>query len=96
MSSTPSSNRSYSDQEVSQYMLAHTDHYTDILKSFKVADLDRLLIAKNKRPRGVKADKVQQVSWCYTPAEIQDAKRQLRAEGLPAILQRVVTLDHYF
>ena len=95
MSSTPSSNRSYSDQEVSQYMLAHTDHFTDILKSFKVADLDKLLIAKGKTPRGVKADKVQQVSWCYTPEEMQQEKRRLHAAGLPAVLRQAV-LDQYF
>ncbi len=85
-SNTPSSNRSHSDQDVSAYMHEQTEHYCDIMKSFKVADLDALLAAKGKPSRGTKADKAMAAAWCYTPAEIREAKRARRMAGLPAII----------
>ena len=86
MSSPSSSNRSHSDQEVAAIVRNASDHFCDIMKSFKVADLNALLAAKGKVAKGTKADKAMDVSWCYTPEEIKGHKSQSRLQGMPAIL----------
>ena len=86
MSSPSSSNRSHSDQEVAAIVRNASDHFCDIMKSFKVAQLDTMLAVKGKAGRGTKADKALDVSWCYTPEEIKEYKSQSRLQGMPAIL----------
>ena len=86
MSSPSSSNRSHSDQEVAAIVRNASDHFCDIMKSFKVAQLNGMLAAKGKACRGTKADKAMDVSWCYTPEEIKEYKSQSRLQGMPAIL----------
>ena len=71
MSSPSSSNRSHSDQEVAAIVRNASDHFCDIMKSFKVADLNAMLAQKGKAAKGTKADKAMDVSWCYTPEEIK-------------------------
>ena len=86
MSSPTSSNRSHSDQEVAAIVRNASGHFCDIMKSFRVAQLDTMLAVKGKACRGTKADKALDVSWCYTPEEIKGCKRQSRLQGMPAIL----------
>ena len=86
MSSPSSSNRSHSDQEVAAIVRNASDHYCDIMKSFKVADLNAMLAVKGRAGRGTKADKAMDVSWCYTPEEIKEFKSKSRLQGMPAIL----------
>ena len=71
MSSPSSSNRSHSDAEVAAIVRNASGHFCDIMKSFKVAQLDTMLAVKGKACRGTKADKALDVSWCYTPEEIK-------------------------
>ena len=85
--SSPSSSNSHSDQEVAAIVRNASDHYCDIMKSFKVADLNAMLAQKGKAAKGTKADKAMDVSWCYTPEEIKEYKSQSRLEGVPAIMQ---------
>ena len=63
-----------------------SDHFCDIMKSFKVTDLNAMPAAKGKAGRGTKADTAMGVSWCYTPEEIKEYKSQSRLQGMPAIL----------
>ena len=86
MSSPSSSNRSHSDEAVSAIVRNAGDHFCDIMKSFKVADLNTMLAAKEKVAKGTKADKAVDVSWCYTPEEIKEYKSKSRLQGMPAIL----------
>ena len=86
MSSPSSSNRSHSDAEVSAIVRDASGHFCDIMKSFKVAELNAMLAAKGKVAKGTKADKAMDVSWCYTPEEIKGHKSQSRLQGMPAIL----------
>ena len=86
MSSPSSSNRSHSDAEVSAIVSNAGDHFCDIMKSFKVTNLDALLAAKGKAAKGTKADKAFDVSWCYTREEIYEYKSKSRLQGMPAIL----------
>ena len=74
MSSPSSSNRSHSDQEVAAIVRNASDHYCDIMKSFKVADWNAMLAQKGKAAKGTKADKAMDVSWCYTIEEIKSTK----------------------
>ena len=53
-------------------------HFCDIMKSFKVADLNAMFAAKGKVGKGTKADKALDVSWCYTPEEIKEYKNNSR------------------
>ena len=85
MSSPPSSN-SHSDAEVAAIVRNASGHFCDIMKSFKVAQLDTMLAVKGRAGRGTKADKALDVSWCYTPEEIKEYKSQSRLQGMPAIL----------
>ena len=87
MSSPTSPNRSHSDQEVAEIVRNASDHFCDIMKSFKVAQLGTMLAVKGKACRGTKADKALDVSWCYTPEEIKEYKSQSRLQGVPAIMQ---------
>ena len=57
MSSPSSSNRSHSDAEVAAIVRDASGHFCDIMKSFKVADMNAMLAAKGKAGRGTKADK---------------------------------------
>ena len=86
MSSPSSSNRSHSDAEVAAIVRDASGHFCDIMKSFKVAQLNAMLAAKGKAGRGTKADKAMDVSWCYTPEEIKEYKSKSRLQGMPAIL----------
>ena len=86
MSSPSSSNRSHSDYDVTVIVRNASDHYCDIMKSFKVADLNAMLAQKGKAAKGTKADKAMDVSWCYTPEEIKEYRSKSRLEGMPAIL----------
>ncbi len=85
--SSPASSRSHTDQEVAVIVRYASGHFCDIMKSFKVADLNVMLAEKGKVVKGTKADKALDVSWCYTPEEIKEYKRQSRLEGMPAIMQ---------
>ena len=87
MSSPSSSNHSHSDQEVAAIVRNAGDHFCDIIKSFKVADLNAMLAAKGKAGRGTKADKAMVVNWCYTPEEIKEYTSKSRLPGMPAIMQ---------
>ena len=85
-SPSSSSNRSHSDQEVAAIVKNASEHFCDIMKSFKVADLNAMLAQKGKAAKGTKADKAMDVSWCYTPEEIKEYKNKSRLQGMPAIL----------
>ena len=85
--SSPASSRSHTDQEVAEIVRDASGHFCDIMKSFKVAQLDTMLAVKGKAGRGTKADKALDVSWCYTPEEIKEYKNKSRLEGMPAIMQ---------
>ena len=85
MSSPSSSNRSHSDQEVAAMVKNASTHFCDIMKSFKVADLNAMLAAKGKVCKGTKVDKAMDVSWCYTPEEIKEYNNS-RLQGVPVIL----------
>ena len=86
MSSPTSSNRSHSDQEVAEIVRNASDHFCDIMKSFKVSDLNAMLAQKGKAAKGTKADKAMAVGWCYTIEEIKEHKNKSRLQGMPAIL----------
>ena len=86
MSSPSSSNRSHSDQEVAAIVRNASGHFCDIIKSFKVADLNAMLAQQGKAAKGTKADKAMDVSWCHTPEEIKEFKNKSRLQGMPAIL----------
>ena len=62
------------------------NHFCDIMKSFKVADLNAMLAAKGKVGKVTKADLTLDVSWCYTPEEVMEFNNNRRLPGLPAIL----------
>ena len=72
-SSTPaSSNRSYTDTEVSSLMNAGQEHFKRVLKTFNVQQLGELLKAKGHPAKGRKEDKAMQVAWIYTTQEIDE------------------------
>ena len=78
-----------------------SEHYCNIMKSFKVAQLDTLLLAKGKAGTGQKADKARDVAWLYTEAEIREHKKNQRMAGLPAIMTQgrepgQTSLDDFF
>ena len=50
------------------------EHFKYVLKTFKVAELDKLLTEKKKPTTGQKADKAMAVAWIYTRQEIEQWK----------------------
>lgn len=92
-SNTPSSNRSYSDMEVSQLMNDGQKHFKKVLQTFKVAQLDQLLKAKGNTCKGRKEDKAMQVAWTYTPQEIEAWQAAQNPITLPAIMTQTSILD---
>ena len=72
----------------------------EVMKTFKVAELDELLNAKGKSVKGRKEQKAMEVSWCHTKEEIAIWRRQRQALEPPALLvnrdNRARTLDEFF
>ncbi len=82
-SSAPSSSGSYSDVDMRDF----AEWNVEIAKSFKVSELEQLLVAKGKSPKGLKPQKAMEVAWCYTREEIATWRRQRRqAAGPPALM----------
>ena len=71
----------------------------EVMKTFKVAELDELLSAKSKSVKGRKEQKAMEVAWCYTKEEIATWRRQRQAIEPPALLvnrdNRAKTLDEF-
>ena len=87
MSSSPSSTQSYSERDVEELLHKGQEHFKYVLKTFKVAELDKLLAEKKKPTTGEKADKAIAVAWEYTRQEIEQWKEKQRTRTTPAILR---------
>ena len=71
----------------------------EVMKIFKVSELDELLNKKGKIVKGRKEQKAMEVAWCYTKEEIATWRRQRQDLEPPALLvnrERVTTLDEFF
>ena len=64
------------------------EHFKYGLKTFKVAELDKLLTEKKKPTTGQKADKAMAVAWIYTRQEIEQWKERQRTVTTPAIMRQ--------
>ena len=96
-STTPvSSAASYSDADVRAQSVWQAE-----VNKLKVAQLDELLIAKDVKPKGIKAEKAMEVAWRYTKEESAEwhAKQQ-EVLPPPALLSTPrppsKTLEDYF
>ena len=97
--SAPSSSGSYSDMD----MRDMAEWQVEVTKTFKVAELNKLLRAKSKSVKGKQAQKAMEVAWCYTKEEIATWRRQRQTTEPPALMvnrdnrdSRKRTLDEFF
>ena len=92
---TASSSGSYSDLDLRDLM----QWQVEVMKIFKVSELDELLNKKGKIVKGRKEQKAMEVAWCYTKEEIATWRRQRQDLEPPALLanrERATTLDEFF
>ena len=81
-SSAPSSGGSYSDLDMREIM----EWQVEVMKTFKVVELDELLSAKGKNVKGRKEQKAMEVAWLYTRDEISQWRRERQSTEPPALL----------
>ena len=81
-SSAPSSSGSYSDLDMREIM----EWQVEVMKTFKVGELDELLSAKAKNVKGRKEQKAMEVAWLYTRDEISQWRRERQSTEPPALL----------
>ena len=80
--SSASSSGSYSDLDMREIM----EFQVEVMKTFKVVELDELLSAKGKKVKGRKEHKAMEVAWCYTKETIAEWRRNRQITEPPALM----------
>ena len=72
----------------------------EVMKTFRVSELDELLRAKGKKVKDMGVQKAMEVAWVYTKEEIAEWRRQRKTTEPPALMvnraSRQPTLDDFF